>query len=222
MTSKTAPAPATAPPRGRPGPAAPARAPAAGQRAEGVTVRPPGAPRALAGPAAVAAAYAAGQTIRECAATSGIAAGTARRILRAAGVTIRPPGPPRRQPVARRSPVGQARTRPRRVGREPVNTAGTAATGTALAAARRAGAGTVRLTGRDVTGLVLAGEMRGTPHDLLASFPGVREDRLRSVVSRWRRVGYADTGRLARAPPRRPPVPGSRRRPARRPAALAV
>jgi hypothetical protein len=37
-------------------------------------------------------------------------------------------------------------------------------------AGRRADAGAVRLTGRDVAGLLLAGDMYGTPYDLLASF----------------------------------------------------
>jgi site-specific DNA recombinase len=42
--------------------------------------------------------------------------------------------------------------------------------------------------------------MHGAPYDLLASFLGVREDRLRSIVSRWRKAGYADTGRLGPGP----------------------
>jgi hypothetical protein len=72
-----------------------------------------------------------------------------------------------------------------------------AATGTS---ARRADAGSVRLGERDVAGLLLCGEMYGAPYDLLAAFLGVRPDRLRGVVARWRRVGYAATGRLGPGP----------------------
>jgi hypothetical protein len=72
-----------------------------------------------------------------------------------------------------------------------------AATGTS---ARRADAGSVRLGERDVAGLLLCGEMYGAPYDLLAAFLGVRPDRLRGVVARWRRAGYAATGRLGPGP----------------------
>src|SRR5580693_9078294 len=68
-----------------------------------------------------------------------------------------------------------------------------AATGTS---ARRADAGGVRLGGRDVAGLLLCGDMYGAPYDLLAAFLGVRDDRARGILSRWRRAGYAQTGRL--------------------------
>ena len=64
------------------------------------------------------------------------------------------------------------------------------------ASARRADAGSVRLSGRDVAGLLLAGDMYGTPYDLLASFLGVQPARLRGIVARWRRAGYVATGRL--------------------------
>jgi hypothetical protein len=57
--------------------------------------------------------------------------------------------------------------------------------------ARRADAGSVRLGGRDVAGLLLCGEMYGAPYDLLAAFLGVRDDRLRGIVARWRRAGSA-------------------------------
>jgi hypothetical protein len=69
--------------------------------------------------------------------------------------------------------------------------------GTAI---RRADAGTVRLGERDIAGLLLCGEMYGAPYDLLAGFMGVRADRLRGIVARWRRAGYADTGRLGPGP----------------------
>jgi hypothetical protein len=72
-----------------------------------------------------------------------------------------------------------------------------AATGTS---ARRADVGSVRLGERDVTGLLLCGAMYGAPYDLLAGFLGVRPDRLRGVVARWRRAGYAATGRLGPGP----------------------
>jgi hypothetical protein len=72
-----------------------------------------------------------------------------------------------------------------------------AATGTS---ARRADAGSVRLGERDVAGLLLCGEMYGAPYDLLSVFLGVRADRARGIVSRWRRAGYAETGRLGPGP----------------------
>jgi hypothetical protein len=72
-----------------------------------------------------------------------------------------------------------------------------AATGTS---GRRADAGSVRLGERDVAGLLLCGEMYGAPYDLLAAFLGVRPDRLRAIVARWRCAGYAATGRLGPGP----------------------
>jgi hypothetical protein len=76
-----------------------------------------------------------------------------------------------------------------------------AGTGPPVAAAsRRADAGTVRLSDRDVAGLLLCGDMYGTPYDLLAGFLGVRPDRLRGIVARWRNAGYVQTGRLGPGP----------------------
>jgi hypothetical protein len=72
--------------------------------------------------------------------------------------------------------------------------------GPAVAAGRRADAGTVRLGNRDVAGLLLCGDMYGAAYDLLAGFLGVRPDRLRGIVARWRRAGYAATGRLGPGP----------------------
>jgi hypothetical protein len=66
--------------------------------------------------------------------------------------------------------------------------------------ARRADAGTVRLGERDVAGLLLCGDMYGVPYDLLAGFLGVRADRARGIMARWRRAGYAATGRLGPGP----------------------
>ena len=73
-------------------------------------------------------------------------------------------------------------------------------TSTGLPPARRADAGSVRLGGRDVAGLLLCGDMYGAPYDLLAAFLGVRPDRARGIVARWRRAGYAATGRLGPGP----------------------
>src|SRR5450755_915673 len=81
-----------------------------------------------------------------------------------------------------------------------MNTGDTSVTATALTAARRSDAGTVRLTSRDIAGLVLAGDMHGAPCDLLAGYLDVREDRLRSIAARWRKAGYAETGRLGPGP----------------------
>jgi hypothetical protein len=65
-------------------------------------------------------------------------------------------------------------------------TVASAATGTS---ARRADAGSVRLGDRDAAGLLLAGDMYGTPYDLLAQFLDVAPARLRAIVARWRRAG---------------------------------
>ena len=73
-------------------------------------------------------------------------------------------------------------------------------TSTGLPPARRADAGSVRLGGRDVAGLLLCGDMYGAPYDLLAAFLDVQPDRLRGIVARWRRAGYAATGRLGPGP----------------------
>ena len=71
---------------------------------------------------------------------------------------------------------------------------------TAARPARRAGAGTVRLSQRDIDGLLLCGEHYGAPYDLLADAMRVPPDRLPAIVARWRRTGYADTGRLGSGP----------------------
>ena len=59
------------------------------------------------------------------------------------------------------------------------------------ACARRSDAGTVKLTGRDITGLMLCADHFGAPYDLLAAALGVRMDRLRGIVARWRHAGHA-------------------------------
>jgi hypothetical protein len=75
-------------------------------------------------------------------------------------------------------------------------------TGPAPAArpSRRADAGTVRLSQRDIDGLLLSGEHYGAPVDLLASALRVEEVRLPAITARWRRAGYAATGRLGPGP----------------------
>jgi hypothetical protein len=67
-------------------------------------------------------------------------------------------------------------------------------------AVRRSDAGVIRLTARDAAGLLLCGEMYGAPYDLLAVALGVREDRLRGIVARWRHAGFAATERLGPGP----------------------
>jgi hypothetical protein len=66
--------------------------------------------------------------------------------------------------------------------------------------ARRADAGTVRLSQRDIDGLLLVGEHYGAPADLLAAALRVEEARLPAITARWRRAGYAATGRLGPGP----------------------
>jgi hypothetical protein len=65
---------------------------------------------------------------------------------------------------------------------------------------RRADAGAVRLSQRDIDGLLLAGEHYGAPVDLLAAALHMPPDRLPAVAARWRRAGYAATGRLGPGP----------------------
>ena len=67
-------------------------------------------------------------------------------------------------------------------------------------AARRADYGTVRLGYRDIDGLILCAEHYGAPSDLLASARGAPPARLRAITARWRRAGYAATGRLCPGP----------------------
>jgi hypothetical protein len=71
---------------------------------------------------------------------------------------------------------------------------------TAARPARRADAGTVQMSQRDIDGLLLCGEHYGCPYDLLADALRVAQDRLPTILARWRRAGYADTGRLGPGP----------------------
>jgi hypothetical protein len=66
--------------------------------------------------------------------------------------------------------------------------------------AQRADAGTVRLSQRDIDGLLLCGEHYGAPYDLLAAALAVPPGRLPTLTARWRRTGYAATGRLGPGP----------------------
>jgi hypothetical protein len=65
---------------------------------------------------------------------------------------------------------------------------------------RRASGGEVRLSQRDIDGLLLCGEHYGAPADLLAVALHVHPDRLAPITARWRRAGYAATGRLGPGP----------------------
>jgi hypothetical protein len=67
-------------------------------------------------------------------------------------------------------------------------------------ARHRADAGTVKLTDRDITGLTLVADQYGAPVDLLAAALGVREERLRGILARWRSAGWAETGMLGKGP----------------------
>jgi len=76
----------------------------------------------------------------------------------------------------------------------------TSTTTTAPRPARRADAGSIRLSQRDIDGLMLCGEHYGVPSDLLAAALRVQPARLPAITVRWRRAGYAATGRLGPGP----------------------
>jgi hypothetical protein len=65
---------------------------------------------------------------------------------------------------------------------------------------RRSDYGAVRLGRRDIDGLILCAEHYGAPYDLLAAALGAQPARLRGIVARWRRAGFAATGRLEAGP----------------------
>jgi hypothetical protein len=67
-------------------------------------------------------------------------------------------------------------------------------------AAPRSDAGVVRFGQRDINGLILCAEHYGAPYDLLAAALGAQPARLRAITARWRRAGYAATGRLGPGP----------------------
>ena len=49
---------------------------------------------------------------------------------------------------------------------------------------------------RDINGMLFTAEMYGVQLDLLAAVLGGTEPRARAAATRWRRLGYADSGRL--------------------------
>ena len=77
---------------------------------------------------------------------------------------------------------------------------GPTATRVAASRRRRVDAGVVRLSQRDIDGLLLCGEHSGAPFDLLATALRVEPGRLSALTSRWRRAGFAATGRLGPGP----------------------
>jgi hypothetical protein len=64
----------------------------------------------------------------------------------------------------------------------------------------RSDAGVMRFGQRDINGLVLCAEHYGAPYDLLAAALGAQPARLRAITARWRKAGYAATGRLGPGP----------------------
>jgi hypothetical protein len=76
---------------------------------------------------------------------------------------------------------------------------------TVTVAPRRSDYGSVRLGRRDIDGLILCAEHYGAPYDLVASGLGVQAARFRGIVARWRRAGFAATGRLGPGPAGKPP-----------------
>jgi len=86
----------------------------------------------------------------------------------------------------------------------PVTAPVTANPGTATPVAasrrRRVDAGVVQLSQRDIDGLLLCGEHSGAPFDLLATALQVEPERLSALTARWRRAGFAATGRLGPGP----------------------
>ena len=92
---------------------------------------------------------------------------------------------------------------PGEAGKAEMNTTAHTHDTTAPAAARlsrRADAGSIRLSQRDIDGLLLCGEHWGAPADLLGTALRVDPDRLPALTARWRRAGYAATGRLGPGP----------------------
>src|ERR1700746_1371878 len=69
-----------------------------------------------------------------------------------------------------------------------------------VATARRSDYGVVRLGQRDIDGLILLAEHYPPPYALLAAALGAQPARLRGITARWRRAGYAATGRLGPGP----------------------
>jgi hypothetical protein len=58
----------------------------------------------------------------------------------------------------------------------------------------------IRLSQRDIDGLLMTGEHYGVPFDLLGVALRTSPDRVPAITSRWRRLGYAEIGRLGPGP----------------------
>ena len=71
---------------------------------------------------------------------------------------------------------------------------------TAARPPRRGATREAGLSQRDIDGLLLCGEHYGVPCDLLADALRVSPDNLGKITRRWRRAGYAATGRLGPGP----------------------
>ena len=82
----------------------------------------------------------------------------------------------------------------------PVTAPPVTATPVTASRRRRVDAGVVQLSQRDIDGLLLCGEHSGAPFDLLATALRVEPERLSALTSRWRRAGFAATGRLGPGP----------------------
>ena len=82
----------------------------------------------------------------------------------------------------------------------PVTATPVTATRVATSRRRRVDAGVVQLSQRDIDGLLLCGEHFGAPFDLLATALRVEPERLSALTARWRRAGFAATGRLGPGP----------------------
>ena len=73
--------------------------------------------------------------------------------------------------------------------------------GASRGGASRSGASEViRLSQRDIDGLLLTGEHYGAPFDLLSVALRTSAERVPAITARWRRLGYADVGRLGPGP----------------------
>jgi hypothetical protein len=82
----------------------------------------------------------------------------------------------------------------------PVTAAPVTASRVSTSRRRRVDAGVVQLSQRDIDGLLLCGEHSGAPFDLLATALRVEPERLSTLTARWRRAGFAATGRLGPGP----------------------
>jgi len=65
---------------------------------------------------------------------------------------------------------------------------------------RRSDYGEIRLSRRDSYGLILCAEHYAIPYDLAAAALRVQPARLRGILARWRKAGFAATGRVDAGP----------------------